>query len=164
MSAPTPNFRVLASVPVYGSEARLYRLAHGGPNGLDFVLVEAEPGATDVKSIVGPYGLEQLLHHAAAVLAGEPRAMTRPDSQKMLALGLAAYDAMMRAPLPASVPGQSPASEGFPAREPSEPSPPDVLPGTVAERSQGGRAVHSFPGAQAEMFGRAPSNCTDCGG
>lgn len=163
-AADTPTFRVLASVPVYGDPARFYRLAHGGADGLDFALVEAEPGATDVKSIVGPYSLQQLLHHAAAVLAGAPRAMTRADSPKILALGLLAYDAMMRAPLSASDPGQSPVSEGFPDREPSEPSPPEVPPGMVDE-GQGGRAVHSAsPGAQAEMFGRAPFNCTECGG
>jgi hypothetical protein len=154
-------FSVIGSVRVYGAPERIYRVAHGGADGLDFVLVEAAPGEAQVQSIVGPYPLRALLAHADRVLAGEPRAMTRPDSQKMLALGLVALEQIIRNPNF----GPSPASEGLPDREPSEPSPPEVPPGSAAN-GQGGRAVHSHPGApdQPGLFGGAPQACNSCGG
>lgn len=165
MDQPAPNFRIIASLPVYGDPARMYRLAYNGDDGGNVALVEAAEGAQAAETVIGPYTMAQILAHAERVLAGEPRTVTKPDSAKVLALGLLTFLRLLSEPQP----GTSPASKGLTDREPSEPSPPEVPPGMADAEGEGGHAVLSSPtGAPADqpsLFGRAPlSSCTECGG
>lgn len=136
-----PTFRVIASLPVWGDAARLYRLAYNEGDGGQVALVEAAPGAEAATTHIGPYTLQQIIGHAERVLAGEPRAMTRPDSPKVLALGLLSLLRLLNEPTA----GTSPASKGLTDREPGIPSPPEVPPGMADVGGEGGRAVLSSP-------------------
>ena len=114
-------------------------------DGARVALVKAAEGAVGAQVIHGPFEIEAIRRLAENVLAGNPRAVTWPKAQMVLALFtcsqfLLAERALREAQQSAD---PSPAGKGAPSGGPSEPTPPEVPPETVRHQGQGGDAAHS---------------------
>jgi len=150
--ADTPNFRVIAQVGSVDMERSAPDLILLSLDGRQLCLARRE--GDQIVKLNGPYELDRLNALAGNVLAGDQRALTWPQTNRALALCVAAFFTLYQQALP---PEAMAADATSGAQAPSAPEPAPHAPGCT-------HPAHAVPPSQESLFGTQQFTCTPCGG